>query len=304
MSDTCCHVLTRCLVTGGAGFVGSNLIKTLIDNKHVKAIVSLDNYTSGNTTNHVEGVEYIRGNTWDIMDVVRLTDFAPTVVFHFGEFSRIVQSFDNPELVFRSNLMGTALVIQYAVQKNAKLVYSGSTAIFGNGMVDQHLNPYAWTKAKNVELLSNMHNWYGLRYACCYFYNVFGAGQISSGPYATVIGIFEKQFRDGVPLTVVSPGTQTRAFTHIDDIIRGVMLVAEHGLGDDYTLGTTENISILDIARMFRGADIAFIPERRGERKSSCILYSRARKELGWSPVKRVENYIENVVDSACARSA
>ncbi|RPF81679.1 MAG: NAD-dependent epimerase/dehydratase family protein [Rhodothermaceae bacterium TMED105] len=280
------------LVTGGAGFVGSSIIKELKKRDNDCVIKSLDNYTSGYASNHIEGVEYIEGDTWDIDTIETLEAFQPDLVFHFGEFSRIVPSFEHPELALKSNQYGTLQVLNYCLRKKAKLVYSGSSAIFGNDMKDQHLNPYSWSKAKNIELIHNFKDWFGLQFAICYFYNVYGPGQILNGTYATVIGIFEKQFAQSLPLTVVSPGTQTRAFTHISDIVSGVLLVASQGEGDRYFLGNTENVSILDVADMF-GSTYTLIPERRGERVKSVIHESRARTELGWIPKVELRKYIK-----------
>lgn len=284
------------LVTGGAGFVGSNLIKTLLGQKGVDRITSLDDYSSGSHANHHDGVTYVHGHTADIEQL--LCDLTPDTIFHFGEFSRIVPSFDDPDRTFSANLTGTFRVILYAIRRDAKLIYSGSSSIFGNDMEDQHLNPYSWCKAKNIELIRNAAQWFRLRFAICYFFNVFGPGQISTGPYATVIGIFERQFAANEPLTVVRPGTQTRAFTHIDDIVQGILLVADKGEGDRYFLGTDENTSILEIVGMF-GSEHVFVSERRGERLQSIIHESRARTELGWSPVHTLSNYIREHVQRA-----
>lgn len=293
-------MLTRVLVTGGAGFVGSNLIRRLLERDDVERIVSIDNYSSGFEKNHVEDdrVRYIRCNTWDIPDRAAEIGMEPTVIFHFGEFSRIVQSFDQPVDAVKSNAFGTFVVAKYAADVGAKLVYSGSTAIFGNDGADSNLNPYAWTKANNIKLLHNMKAWFSLEFAICYFYNVFGPGQIDTGAYATVIGIFERQRAAREPLTVVSPGSQTRAFTHIDDIVEGVLLVALKGDGDDYLLGTTENISISEVASMF-GGPTKMVSPRRGERTQSCILPSRARTELGWDTRHTLQQYIESLTNAS-----
>lgn len=275
------------LVTGGAGFIGSNLIKKLI--KENFNIVSLDNYSSGYKHNHIDNVKYIEGNTWDIFELI--TDFTPDIIYHFGEFSRIVYSFENPSLALKSNMYGTQKVLEFALKHKSKLVYSGSSSIFGNNMKDQHLNPYSWTKSKNIELIHNFKNWFGLEFAICYFFNVYGPGQITKGNYATVIGIFENQYKNNEKLTVVSPGNQTRAFTHIDDIIDGIKIVGEKGNGDDYFLGTEKNISILEIANMFK-SEYVLIQERRGERLESVIHKSRARIELNWYPKIELKDYI------------
>ena len=284
------------LVTGGAGFIGSNLIyelKKLYENVN---IISVDNYTSGKVENHIEGVKYIKGNTWNIKEIKELQNFNPKYVFHFGEFSRIVLSFEKPNETFQSNTFGTQQILQYCVEKNSKLIYSGSSAIFGNKMKDQNLNPYAWTKSKNIELIHNYKDWFGLNFAICYFYNVFGPNQISTGPYSTVIGIFEDQYKNNQSLTIVEPGTQTRCFTHIEDIIDGIILVAEKGNGDKYFLGTKENISIINIAKMFNHPYI-LIEKRKGERDTSSIIESKIQ-ELGWNPKHNIRDYINKIINT------
>jgi UDP-glucose 4-epimerase len=285
------------LITGGAGFIGSNLIRTLKQKYKDINIISLDNYSSGNDKNHVkeEGIKYIKGDTWNICEIEEIQNFQPEYVFHFGEFSRIVLSFEKPRETFFSNTIGTQQVLQYCVEKKAKLIYSGSSAIFGNDMKDQHLNPYSFTKAKNIELIKNYKNWFNLDYVICYFYNVFGPGQINEGAYATVIGIFEKQYKNNLPLTVVKPGTQKRCFTHINDIIDGIILVANDGDGDGYFLGSKENISIIDIAKMFK-TKYEMIDERKGERKISTIIDNEKMDNLGWKVTVNIKDYINSKV--------
>ena len=285
--------MLKILVTGGAGFIGSSLIKkfkSLYDESTVK-IISLDNYSSGSSKNHTTDVLYINSNTWDILNIQELKDFNPDYVFHFGEFSRIPQSFDEPNKVFKSNIFGTQQVIQYCVINNCKLIYSGSSAIFNN---DYNATPYTWTKAKNIELIKNYEEWFNLKYSICYFYNVYGEGQITEGSYATVIGIFEKQYIEGKPLTFVRPGTQTRCFTHIDDIVNGIIGVAVLGSGDGYHLGCKDEISIIDVAEMF-DANYVFVKERRGERtRSSYMENNKAEIELEWKADLKLSDYIKN----------
>lgn len=282
------------LVTGGAGYIASNLIKSLKQKFPECEIISLDNYTSGFESNHVEGVKYIRGNTWDISKIDQIQKFHPKYVFHLGEFSRIVLSFKKPNETFQSNSYGTQQILNYCIEKNAKLIYSGSSAIFGNNGEDKNLNPYAWTKGTNIFLIKNYANWFGLDYAIVYFYNVFGKNHITQGEYATVIGIFEKQYKNNEPLTIVEPGLQTRSFTHIDDIVKGIIIVAEKGSGDEYYLSSKNDISILDIAKMFNHPYI-FIEKKRGERTSSEIKISRAETELGWKADIQISDYIKDI---------
>ena len=283
----------KILVTGGVGFIGSNLIKTLI--KGENEIISLDNYSTGSNQNEQRGVKYINGNTWDILDNAILQDFKPNIIFHFGEYSRIHQSFKEPDKVFKSNVYGTQQVLEYAIKNNSFLIYSGSSAIFGN-KDNPNLSPYSFTKSKNIELIHNYGRWYGLKFAICYFYNVYGPGQISTGDYATVIGIFEKQYKNSEELTVVKPGTQLRCFTHIDDIIRGILLVVKKGRGDGYLLGNRQEYSILDVAKMF-DTRYKFIDERKGERYNSIIdINNKSEIELGWKPIINLKDYIETIL--------
>lgn len=281
----------RILVTGGAGFIGSSLIKRLIKINDIQ-IISLDNYSAGFTENHIHGVTYIKGNTWDILEIKELIDFKPDYLYHFGEYSRIHQSFTEPSKVFKSNMYGTQQVLEYAILNNSKLIYSGSSAIFGESK--ENLSPYAFTKSKNIELIKNYKEWYKLNFSICYFFNVYGPGQISKGNYATVIGIFEEQYKNKKPLTVVKPGTQSRCFTYIDDIIDGVILVAEKGNGDGYLLGAKQSYSILSVAKFFNSRFI-MINERLGERDISIMNSDKAEIELGWKPKMSLEKYIKEL---------
>ena len=282
------------LVTGGAGYIASNLIKSLKEKYFDCEIISLDNYSSGFESNHVEDVRYIKDNTWNISKIEELQNFNPEWVFHFGEFSRVVLSFDKPNETFHSNTYGTQQILNYCVNKKSKLIYSGSSAIFGNNGEDKNLNPYAWTKSSNIELIKNYANWFGLNYSLVYFYNVFGKNHITSGEYATVIGIFEKQYKNNEPLTIVEPGTQSRCFTYIDDIVDGIIIVAEKGNGDGYYLSSNIDLTIFDVAKMFNHPYV-FIEKKRGERTSSDIKISRAETELGWKANTQILDYIKSI---------
>jgi UDP-glucose 4-epimerase len=285
------------LVTGGAGFVGANLIRALLADFPAAAIVSLDNYFTGSPENHSADprVTYLDGSTVDVAKVWADRGYGrPEIVFHLGEYSRIVQSFDDHDLTWEFNLHGTKEVVKFAAANGSKLIYAGSSSKFGNDGQDENLNPYAWTKAKNIEYIRNYANWYGLDYAITYFYNVYGPGQISQGKYATVIGIFEDQYLAGEALTVVSPGTQTRDFTHVDDIVRGIVLVAQKGSGDGYLLGAGHEWPLIEVARLF-GTECVLVPALRGERTRGQADITKAA-ELGWSPEHRLDDYIASFV--------
>ncbi|MEU4238642.1 NAD-dependent epimerase/dehydratase family protein [Actinoplanes sp. NPDC026619] len=285
------------LVTGGAGFVGANLIRALLIDFPQAAVVSLDNYFTGVPENHVNDprVTYIDGSTVDLAKIWAERGLpSPEIVFHLGEYSRIVQSFDDHDLTWDFNMLGTKEVVKFASANGSKLIYAGSSSKFGNDGQDENLNPYAWTKAKNIEYIRNYSSWYGLDYAITYFYNVYGPGQITSGRYATVIGIFEDHYLRGEALPVVSPGTQTRDFTHVDDIVRGIVLVAQKGSGDGYLLGAGHEWPVIEVAKLF-GVDYELKPALRGERVRGQADITRAA-ELGWQPSVRLDSYIARFI--------
>ncbi len=280
----------KVLVTGGAGFIGSHLCEELVQRKN--EVYSLDNYSTGSQRNHIEGVSYIKGET---KDIGKLISFSPDIVYHLGEYSRVEQSFDDVEKVWSSNTSGTFSVLQFCRNKKSKLVYAGSSTKFGDGGLGRTQSPYAWTKASNTNLIENYSNWFGLNYAIVYFYNVYGGREISSGRYATLIALFLEKYKNNLPLTVVSPGTQLRNFTHIDDIISGLILVGENGFGDNYGIGHSKSFSVLDIAKMFK-TSIEMLPERKGNRMSASVVCDKT-KELGWVEKKSIKDYITNIIN-------
>lgn len=279
------------LITGGAGFIGSNLIKSLREQHPHLKITVLDNYFTGKPENHVAGVEYYRGHTWEADHIFHNHTF--DTVFHFGEYSRIVKSFDDIDYVQRSILAGTPIILDLCRKWNAKLIYSASSSKFGNKGKDENLSPYSWCKAKMVELIKNYGEWYGLNYEICYFFNVYGPGQIMEGDYATVIGIFEKQTNSGKKCTVVEPGTQTRDFTHVQDIINGLIKAADKNLNHEWFLRSGINISIIDVAKQF--GDWELIPERRGERLTSTEFDNDTAVLLDWQPEHKLEDWIQHI---------
>ena len=276
------------LVTGGAGFIGSHLCARLV--KDGNRVISLDNYFSGSKENHVDGVEYREGHTKDIEALVPETDI--DLIYHLGEYARVEISLTEPGTVWDLNVLGTFRVLEFWRTRKCKLVYAGSSTKFGDGGLGRDQSPYAWTKATNTELVRNYGRWYGLPYAITYFYNVYGPGE-RAGKYGTVVEIFRQKFLKEEPLTVEKPGTQVRNFTHVEDIVEGLVLVGESGEGDDFGLGNKSSYTILKLAQMFGGI-IEMTPSRPGNRATSSIDTSRS-EALGWKPKRELPDYIREI---------
>lgn len=283
----------KILVTGGAGFVGSHLCERLAQDSD-NEVYSLDNYFTGSKENHVSGVEYIEGNTCDIDKLVL---FRPDMVYHLGEYSRVEQSFEDMETVWKFNKDGIFSVLEFVRKNGCKILYAGSSTKFGDGGLGRSASPYAWTKATNTELVMNYGDWFNVPYAITYFYNVYGGREISSGKYATLIALFKEKMKKGEPLTVVSPGNQKRNFTHIEDIIDGLVLVGDHGYGDEFGIGCPHSYSILDVAEMF-GGEVQMLPERRGNRMVADVITDKTNA-LGWSPKRKLKDYISELSSSS-----
>ena len=275
------------LVTGGAGFIGAHLCARLV--KEGYRVISLDNYFTGSRENHVSGVEYREGHTKDIEKHIPET---PDLIYHLGEYSRVEKSLEEPSVVWDLNKSGTFGVLEFCRKRGGKLIYAGSSTKFGDGGLGRMQSPYAWTKASNTELVQNYSTWYGLPHAITYFYNVYGPGE-RAGAYGTVIEIFKQKRAAGEPLTVNAPGTQKRNFTHVDDIIDGLLLVGADGMGDDFGIGDEQAYSILEVAQMF-GGEIIMKPSSPGNRMTADIDTSKTRS-LGWSPKKKLADYIAAV---------
>ena len=285
------------VVTGGAGFIGSSLIKYLIKTGIKEKIISIDNYSSGYVKNHIKNinVKYIKGENKNIETLLKNYKKKIKVIFHFGEFSRIYQSFKNYKKCFDYNINHSSKVIEFAKDNKIKIIYSATSSNLGNNGEDENLSPYAWSKSKNIELIKNYNKWFGLKYEFVYFYNVYGPGQIMNSPMSAVIGIFEEQYKKNKPLTIVKPGTQRRDFTHIDDIVEGCYLAWRKGNQNHYMLGTKKTYSIVEIAKTFK-TKIKYLPFRPGERFGSKITNNNAEKILGYKAKIDIKDYIKNLI--------
>ena len=284
------------IITGGAGFIGSNLIKYLT-NKTNHKIISIDNYSTGTKKNHIDhnNVKYIKDENINISILLKKYRKRIKVIFHFGEFSRIYQSFLKPKECLNSNINNSFAVINFAKDYKIRIIYSATSSALGNNGRDENLSPYAWAKSKNIELIKNYSIWFGLKYELLFFYNVYGPGQISSGPMSTVIGVFETQFKKKKPLTIVKPGSQKRDFTHIDDIIRGCYLAFIKGKQNEYMLCSKRQYTILQIAKMFK-TKIKYLPQREGERSVVSIPNNNALNHLGYKPKIIIKDYIKSYI--------
>ena len=283
------------VITGGAGFVGSNLISLFIKKTKFK-IISIDNYSSGFRKNHVinKRIKYLNGDTKNISKLLKKPKKLNSI-FHFGEFSRIYQSFIYMNNCIDSYTIGSNAVFNYCLKNNIKLIYSATSATLGNRGNDKNLSPYAFTKAKNLELLENLKRWFNFKFEVIYFYNVYGPNQICKGKMATVIGIFENCFKTNKPITIVKPGSQSRRFTHILDTVNICYLAWKNNRCRHYSISNRKSYSILQVAKMF-GSKIKYLKQRPGERYASALtnlnLKNKVFKYFGKINLK---DYIKNI---------
>jgi len=283
------------VVTGGAGFIGSNLILELLNFKKFN-ILSIDNYSSGFVKNHIKNkrVKYLKGSTKHIENLLRSYNGKIHSIFHFGEFARIYQSFNKINECFSSNIEGSANVFNFALKNKIRLVYSATSASLGNKGQDMNLSPYAFSKAKNLELLENLKKWFNFKYEVIYFYNVYGERQICKGDMATVVGIFEDCFRLGKKLPVVRPGTQERRFTHVIDTVKACIFAWKKNKGKHYSIANKKSYSIIDLAKMFK-SKIRYLPKREGERFASAFTNMNLNNKIIRLSAKiKLRDYIKN----------
>ena len=285
------------IVTGGAGFIGSNLIDLLLKRTKYK-IISIDNYSTGKKKNHIQNsrVKYLKSHTKNLSKILKPYIKRICVIFHFGEFARIYQSFLKMNECLDSNSIGSNEVFNFCFLNKIKLVYSATSASIGNNGNDKNLSPYAFTKAKNLEMLENLKKWFNLKFEIIYFYNVYGPNQINKGSMATVIGIFEEQLKNKKPLTVVKPGSQSRRFTHIKDTVEACYYAWKKNKCRHYSISSKKSYNILQVAKMF-DTKIKFLPPRLGERYASALtsmnLSNKVHKLFG--KINLVD-YVKNIV--------
>jgi UDP-glucose 4-epimerase len=287
------------VVTGGAGFIGSNLISELLKFKKFR-ILSIDNYSSGLSKNHIKNkrVKYLNGSTKNVE--ILLKNYVGKIhsIFHFGEFARIYQSFKKIEECFSSNIQGSLNVFNFSLKNKIRLIYSATSASLGNKGQDMNLSPYAFSKANNLELLENFKEWFGFRYEVVYFYNVYGERQICKGDMATVVGIFEDHFKKKKKLPVVRPGTQVRRFTHVYDTVKACIFAWRRNKYKHYSVASEQSYSIIDLAKLFK-SKIRYLPIRKGERFASALTKINLNNKIIRLPAKiKLKDYVNNFLSN------
>jgi UDP-glucose 4-epimerase len=283
------------VITGGAGFIGSNIISELLKFKKFK-IISVDNYSSGLSKNHIKHkrVKYLKGSTKNIEILLQSYTNKIHSIFHFGEFARIYQSFKKINECFSSNVEGSSNVFNFALKNKIRLIYSATSASLGNNGKDMNLSPYAFSKSKNLELLENLKRWFNFRYEVIYFYNVYGKKQVCKGDMATVVGIFEDHFKKKKNLPVVRPGTQVRRFTHVDDTVKACIFAWRKNKCKHYSIASKQSYSIIELAKLFRNK-IRYLPKRAGERYASALTKMNLNNKIIRLSAKiRLKDYVNN----------
>ena len=287
------------VITGGAGFIGSNLISQILKFKKFK-IISVDNYSSGLSKNHIKSkrVKYLKGSTKNIEILLKSYVGKIHSIFHFGEFARIYQSFKKINDCFSSNIEGSSNVFNFALKNKIRLIYSATSASLGNKGLDMNLSPYAFSKAKNLELLENLKRWFNFRYEIIYFYNVYGERQICKGHMATVVGIFEDHFNRGKKLPVVKPGTQARRFTHVLDTVKACIFAWRQNKCKHYSIASNQSYNIVELAKLFK-SKIRYLPMRKGERFASALTKMNLNNKIIRLSAKiKLKDYVNNFLNN------
>ena len=287
------------VVTGGAGFIGSNLICELLEFKKYR-ILSIDNYSSGLSKNHIKNrrIKYLKGSTQNIEILLKSYVGKIHSIFHFGEFARIYQSFKKVNECFDSNIKGSSEVFNFALKNKIRLIYSATSASLGNNGKDKNLSPYAFSKAKNLELLENFKKWFNFPYEVVYFYNVYGKRQICKGDMATVVGIFEDHFMSGKKLPVVRPGTQVRRFTHVYDTVKACIHAWRQNKSKHYSIASNQSFSIIELANLFK-SKIRYLQMRKGERFASALTNMNLNNKIIRLQAKiKLKDYINNFLSN------
>jgi UDP-glucose 4-epimerase len=287
------------VVTGGAGFIGSNLISELLKFKRFR-IISVDNYSSGSIKNHIKNkrIKYFKSDTKNIQILLKNYIGKIYTIFHFGEFARIYQSFKKIDECLSSNIEGSLNVFNFALKNKIKLIYSATSASLGNKGDDMNLSPYAFSKAKNLELLENLKKWFNFKYEIVYFYNVYGDRQICTGDMATVVGIFEDHFKRGKKLPVVRPGTQVRRFTNVFDTVKACIFAWSQNKCKHYSIATNQSFNIIELANLFK-SKVRYLPKRKGERFASILTKMNLNNKIIRLPAKiRLNDYIKNFLNN------
>jgi UDP-glucose 4-epimerase len=284
----------KVLVTGGAGFVGTNLVKKLHLDGHT--VVVIDNYSAGKKENHIDGVQYVNSHTKNIRKTLTDIDFVPEIIYHLGEYSKITPSYEEIKNVFDYNIKGSFEVLEYVKEENIPIVYAASSTRLA--LEGENHSPYTFFKALVVQMLKNYADWYGIKYSICYFFNVYGEYQTTwDNEWQTVMGIFENQYRNKQPLTIVGDGLQRRDFTYAGDIVNGLIAASLQIKNEEYQLGSGKDYSILEVAAMF-DTEIKFIEARRGDRRYGKADIDKTLSTLGWKAEMTLENWIRQIKES------
>ena len=282
------------LVTGGAGFVGTNLIKQLLKEGH--NIVSIDNYSTGKKENHIDGVKYIEGDIYNLMDHIATLStpyYQPDVVFHMAAIARIQPSFENPQDYIKTNFNGTYNIVQFCTNREIPLIYAGSSSHHSG----KFKNPYTFSKDMGEEIIQLYQKHFGLKASIARFYNVYGPYQLTEGSYTTLIGRWMNNIKNNLPCEIYGDGNKKRDFTHVEDIINGLIsIMKQKSYGNIFEFGKGKNYSVNEVAKMFKIVPM-YKENKPGEAQETLADYSLAKHKLGWEPKKDLKTWINTFIE-------